>query len=69
MVLLKPIHHPLKEALRREKIPLARAALFIGISRSSLFDLLCGTRLPTPAQDEKLDELTEAINSGKLVVA
>ena len=53
----RPQPHPLKDVLREHGITQAQVALLLGISTSTIAQILCGYRKPTARQEKILDEL------------
>ena len=57
----KPRPHPLKDILKEHGITQAQVALLLGISTSTIAQILCGYRPPTARQKKVLDELLERL--------
>ena len=57
----RPQPHPLKDVLREHGITQAQVALLLGISTSTIAQILCGYRPPTARQKKVLDELLERL--------
>ena len=53
----RPEPHPLRELLKQNGITQAQVALLLGISISTVAQILCGYRKPTARQEKILDEL------------
>ena len=61
----RPEPHPLKDVLRENGITQAQVALLLGISTSSIAQLLNGYRQPTAKQEKVLDELLQQLQQKK----
>ena len=57
----RPQPHPLRELLKEHGITQAQVALLLGISTSTIAQILCGYRPPTARQKKVLDELLERL--------
>ena len=57
----RPEPHPLRELLKEHGITQAQVALLLGISTSTIAQILCGYRPPTARQKKVLDELLERL--------
>ena len=57
----RPQPHPLRELLKEHGITQAQVALLLGLSVSSVAQILAGYRPPTARQKKVLDELLERL--------
>ena len=57
----RPQPHPLRELLKQNGITQAQVALLLGISTSTIAQILCGYRPPTARQKKILDELLKTL--------
>ena len=57
----RPEPHPLRELLKEHGITQAQVALLLGISISTVAQILCGYRKPTARQEKVLDELLKTL--------
>ena len=57
----RPEPHPLRELLKQNGITQAQVALLLGISISTVAQILCGYRKPTARQEKVLDELLKTL--------
>jgi transcriptional regulator with XRE-family HTH domain len=57
----RPKPHPLRELLKQNGITQAQVALLLGISISTVAQILCGYRKPTARQEKVLDELLKTL--------
>ena len=61
----RPQPHPLRELLKEHGITQAQVALLLGISTSTIAQILCGYRKPTAKQEKVLDELLQQLQQKK----
>ena len=57
----RPQPHPLRKLLKEHGITQAQVALLLGISISTVAQILCGYRKPTARQEKVLDELLKTL--------
>jgi transcriptional regulator with XRE-family HTH domain len=57
----RPEPHPLRELLKQNGITQAQVALLLGLSVSSVAQILAGYRPPTARQKKVLDELLKTL--------